>query len=98
MKMAKHKYLVTFDLHGTFQDYDLIEDIIDEFSYTKVASTTYVINTDYIPTALYNKLKRAITKNDLLLIVKITNTAIGHGLTYESKNWLKKHLSLWRSK
>lgn len=87
------KYIITFDLNKPGQNYKALHDAIQKFhAWVKVATTTYVVQSNNSAIQIRDLLQKHIDKNDELFVAELTGKAAWYGLSNEVTEWLKKIL------
>ena len=88
-------FLITYDLNYSGQNYRNLEQSIKNLttSYAKIATTTYIINSNLNSTAIRDNLSNHVDNNDELFVSKLTGEAAWKGLSDEISSWLKNNLS-----
>jgi len=82
------KYLVTYDLNKTGQNYDGLNAAIKTYPWAKIATTTYAIKSTQSATEIRNALQKHIDANDRIFVANIANDWGAYNLPKEVTDWL----------
>jgi hypothetical protein len=84
--------LITYDLNKPGQDYTpLLKLIKQHASWAKLSESSYAIQTNQTPSAIYQMLAPYVDKNDTLLVITLTSPYYGQA-SPEVVDWLAKKL------
>jgi hypothetical protein len=84
--------LVTYDLNKAGQDYAGFYSVIKSFPYAKLSESSYAIQTDLTPEAIFNQLTPHRDQNDYVYIITLKKPYIGYGLKTVN-GWLEQTLT-----
>lgn len=84
--------LVTYDLNKPGQNYEGLLKQIKQFAWARLSESSYAVETDLTPKALYDLLSPYLDASDTLLVITLTAPYYGRA-SKEVIDWLERRLA-----
>ncbi|MGV0070022.1 hypothetical protein ACRU44_20060 [Mycobacterium colombiense] len=86
------RFMVSYDLSKPGRNYEDLFKVLKSFDYTKPLESVWFLSSGLSTTAIRDKIKAVLDRNDHLLVTNLTyGDSAWYNLPADFNEWLKKH-------